>query len=432
MKFKIYLTAWFFILVSACEMDIPNPNAATEDEALNSRQGLLALSAGMRQYYSTSALSRIIITPGVTSRELGAFTTFVNYLNLEEGGDAIENDNSLTSGIWSRLYRVISNAEQIIDNTTEEVIPDAATRTGIIAHALFFKAASLGYLAQSFEQAPITTVASGDAPFVNRTEVIAEAIRLLTDARALLSATPPSDSFYGQVGTTLDLPNMVEAYLSRYHLIAGNYQEAISAADMVDISSVSYFVYDAENPNPIWELAINGNDFRPLDNFGLDPVQLDNADGRIDFFLVSADTTSAALQLPVEDLAGYFSERTTSIPVYLPGEVLLNKAEAQVRSGGISDAIETLNAVRTKTEDPTGVNAALAPYTGPATEDAVLEDIYSNRAIELFLTGMRLEDSRRYNRPGPGSDTMSRTRNFYPYPDTERSNNPNTPDDPAV
>lgn len=420
------------MLVSACEMDIPNPNAATEDEALNSRQGLLALSAGMRQYYSTDALSRVIITPGVTSRELGAFTTFVNYLNLEEGGDAIENDNSLTSGIWSRLYRVISNAEQIINNTTEEVVPDAATRTGILAHALFFKAASLGYLAQSFEQAPITTLATGDAPFVNRTEVIAEAIRLLTEARTLLSSTPPSDSFYDQVGTTLDLPNMVEAYLSRYHLIAGNYQEAINAANAVSLSSVSYFVYDAENPNPIWELAVNSNDFRPLDNFGLDMLQLDASDERINFFLVSADTTSAALQLPVEDLAGYFSARTTSIPVYLPGEVLLNKAEAQARAGEINGAIESLNAVRTKTDDPTGVNAALTSYTGPATAEAVLEDIYNNRAVELFLTGMRLEDSRRFSRPGPGSNSMSRTRNFYPYPDTERSNNPNTPDDPAV
>lgn len=432
MKSKIYIIGLLMTLAAACEMDIPNPNAATEDDALNSRQGLLALSAGMRQYYSTTALSRVIITPGVTARELGAYTTFVNYLNLEVGGDAIENNNSWTSGLWESLYRVINISEQIMENTNEEVIPEAGTRAGILAHAMFFKAASLGTLIQSFEEVPVTTQEDGSAPFLSRSEVLAEVISLLTEARMLLENNPPPASFYTQVGSTLDLPNMVDAYLSRYHLIAGNYQEAVDAANAVDLSSISYFVYDSENPNPIWELGVNSNDFRPLDNFGLDASQVNSEDGRIDFFLVPADTTSAALQLPVEDLTGYFSERTTAIPVYLPGEVLLNEAEAQARLDNVEAAISTLNEVRTKTDDATGVNAALTPYSGTASAEAVLEDIYLNRAIELFLTGQRLGDSRRFNRPGPDSSDPSRTRNFYPYPDTERANNPNTPDDPAI
>jgi len=47
------------------------------------------------------------------------------------------------------------------------------------------------------------------------------------------------------------------------------------------------------------------------------------------------------------------------------------------------------------------------------------------------MTGMRFEDSRRLGRPGPSSDPFQRNRNFYPYPDQERLNNPNTPPDPA-
>ncbi|WPP53584.1 RagB/SusD family nutrient uptake outer membrane protein [Catalinimonas niigatensis] len=432
MKSKIYIIGLLLMLATACEMDIPNPNAATEDDAFNSRQGLLALSAGMRQYYSTAALSRIIVTPGVTARELGAYTTFVNYLNLEVGGDAIENNNSWTSGLWIRLYRVINIGEQIMENTNETVIQDAETRAGILAHAMFFKAISLGTLIQNFEEVPINTAEEGNAPFSNRSEVLTEVISLLTEARTLLVNNPPPASFYDQIGSTLDLSNMINAYLSRYYLVAGNYQEAIEAANAVDLNSISYFVYDSENPNPVWELLVNSNDFRPLDNFGLDASQVDPTDGRSDFFLAPLDTTSAELRLPVEDLRGYFNERTVSIPVYLPGEVLLNKAEAQARLDDVEAAIITLNAVRTKTDDPTGVNAGLTPYAGPVNAEAVLEDIYFNRAIELFLTGMRLEDSRRFGRPGPGSTEPSRTRNFYPYPDTERANNPNIPDDPAI
>ena len=431
MKLPLHIIGIFW-LVSACDMDIPNPNAATSDQALNSQQGLIALSVGMRQYYSTDALSRVIITPGVTAREIGAFTTFVNYLNLEEGGDAIQNDNSLTSGLWVRLYRVVGLAESILESSTPELVTDPSIRAGIAAHALFFKAISLGQVILGFEQAPITTSVDGQAPFVSREPVLAEVIRLLEEAQSQLSANPPSEDFYTQLGPTLDLPNMIQAYLSRYNLIAGNYQAAVDAADAVDLSSVSYFVYDAENANPIWDLLVNGNDFRPLDNFGLEASQIDTADDRPEFFLVPSDTTSAALQLPVEDLSGYFNERAAFIPVYLPGEVLLNKAEAQARLNDVEAAIATLNQVRTKTDDPTGVNAALTPYDGPFTAEAVLDEIYVNRTLELFLTGLRLEDSRRFGRSGPSAENPSRTRDFYPYPDTERANNENTPADPGV
>jgi hypothetical protein len=47
------------------------------------------------------------------------------------------------------------------------------------------------------------------------------------------------------------------------------------------------------------------------------------------------------------------------------------------------------------------------------------------------MSGFRLEDSRRFNRPGPGAANAERNRNFYPYPDQERLLNPNTPPDPA-
>ena len=48
------------------------------------------------------------------------------------------------------------------------------------------------------------------------------------------------------------------------------------------------------------------------------------------------------------------------------------------------------------------------------------------------MTGMKLEDSRRFNRPGPNDAGSERSRNFYPYPTVERDNNANTPADPAI
>jgi hypothetical protein len=65
------------------------------------------------------------------------------------------------------------------------------------------------------------------------------------------------------------------------------------------------------------------------------------------------------------------------------------------------------------------------------TSSALLTEIYRQRAAELYLQGLRWEDSRRLGRPGPPTSLDERNRNFWPYPDQERRNNPNTPANPA-
>jgi len=59
-------------------------------------------------------------------------------------------------------------------------------------------------------------------------------------------------------------------------------------------------------------------------------------------------------------------------------------------------------------------------------------EILRNRSIELAFQGFRLDDSRRFDRPGPGAAGAERNRNFYPYPRVERENNPSTPVDPLL
>ena len=112
----------------------------------------------------------------------------------------------------------------------------------------------------------------------------------------------------------------------------------------------------------------------------------------------------------------------------------LIKAEAILRTGGTaSEAITQINAVRTQTTgDIYGVNASLPAYSGATTPDALLLEVYKQRCMELYLSGLRLEDSRRFARPAPPANMMERNRNFYPYPDQERLNNPNIPEDPAI
>ena len=146
-------------------------------------------------------------------------------------------------------------------------------------------------------------------------------------------------------------------------------------------------------------------------------------DGRIAFYLGTNPPTNVKVQ-------GFFNSDTREIPLFLPGEILLTRAEALARKNDVAGAIAELNKVLTKNNDIYGVNANLPAYSGAATQAAVLQEIYRNRCIELYMSGMKLEDSRRFNRPGPPGG--ERNRNFYPYPLRERDNNPNTPADPAI
>jgi hypothetical protein len=197
---------------------------------------------------------------------------------------------------------------------------------------------------------------------------------------------------------------------------------------MVDLTKKSFFNFEPLNQNPVFESATSTNNvFQPVDStLGLPPALAPNlTDQRIPFYI--AINTSIA---PRYRIKGFFSTSSSQVPVYLPGEIMLIKAEAYARQTppDLANALIELNRVITKqpVDDPFGVGAGLSAIAGPLTQDQILTEIYRQRSIELFMSGLRLEDQRRLGRP-----QAERKRNFFPYPFQERDNNTNTPPDPA-
>lgn len=433
--FKIGVLSGCLLLTSGCDLDIPNPNAASDLEVLSTREGIVALSVGLRQYYSTSGIEAAYLYPGVTGRELKGVATFTNVLELEAGGTALPTFNGNVLGIWSRMQRTMLMSDQILENAPNITTLTGGTLSGILAQAHLFRAMALGTLATAFEQANTETSTTMKPEFRPRMEVLEEAISHLDQGIALLDANPASDEFRRLVGgSSLDLKNTLYAMNARYNLYVGNYAAAIANANLVNLASVSSYEYSTLSINPIYNATnINGlNYFKPRDNFGLPAALFEEGDARENFYL-----TGPAVLVngdPVRDLAGFFNSQTSFIPIYIPDEMKLIKAEAILRSdGSLEEALALINAVRTQTSgDPVGVNAGLPAYTGPVTREALLLEVYKQRSAELYLTGQKWEDSRRFNRPGPPENTSERNRNFYPYPDQERLNNPNTPADPAI
>ncbi len=430
----ISLLAGLLVSQHACkQQEYLNPSSINQSQAVSSIDGLLTLANGLQYRYTTNGALSVLYNAtagaGLTTREL----LILNVGNTEEanlsvGGGNVNNGNGVVRNLWTQCNLVRANTELILANI-DAANNDPGTKSGLVAYASIFRALSLGTLAQFFEQAPITTGAN--VPFVPRAQVYAEAIRTLETAATQVAATPVSANFTNRIVPGIDIPNTIQALIARYALFSGDNDKALAAATRVNLTVKSVFNFDDNTKNPLFEVAFgNRNVFEPTDvNLGLTGVFTpESGDQRIAFY---ARATPTATQ---NRGTGFYTANGTAIPVYLPGEILLIQAEASARKGDVAGAVTALNRVRTKTpaQDAFGVGAALPAYSGPQTADAVLLDILKNRFIELAYQGFRLEDSRRFNRPGPGVAGAERNRNFFPYPRTERDNNTSTPQDPAI
>lgn len=408
-------------MFTSCNEEFVDPTQPSQEDILNSRDGLIGAANGLQQLWSTTRLSpvyTIITANGFTTKEL----RLINAGNADEGelsigGTFLTSKNGLTNNLWSQCLVIKSESQKIIDNI--DVITVENEKASVFVHASIFKAMALGTLIQFFESVPIKTMVN--APFNSRAEVLDETI-------ATLKATEPyltnANGFTGLV-TGIKYKNTVNALLARYYLMSGKFTEALQYADLVDLTSKSTFNYDAVSNNPIaFNSILTNNVYQPLDRtFGL-PSGLEptNADNRIDFYITAGSNPTTA--------AGFFNSNTKAIPVFLPGEILLIKAEAYARQtpNMLTEAKIELDKVLTKiaANDAFGIGANLPAYSGTMDQPSILTEIYRNRCIELYMSGLKFEDSRRFNRP-----TTERNRNWYPYPDSEKFNNTNTPADPA-
>ena len=427
MKFKLYiLSAILCFGMLSCETDFPNVNSPLVEDLVNSPEGLYGLIIGVQYQYTiggASGLYTSISASGLTTNELQVLNAGnAQIAALANGGDNVAPNNSVVTNLWTNLNLVRSNGEKLAENAG--VIADIPTAAGVEIYGRLFKALAYGTSAQFFNGFILRT--GENQPFVSRTEALEAAIAELQIAMQLLEQHGISSVLEQAVGTNIDVENTLRALSARYYLMLGDYDNAFDMASAVDLTVASVFVFDEVSPNPVFRSSLTTNNVYDVNpDFGLSGVLTpDAADERAAFYLDPQEANGK----------GFFLSDATSIPLYLPGEMTLIRAEVYARNGQLPEAIGELNSILTKTpeEDLYGLGANLPEYNGANTEEAVLEAIYQNRCIELYMSGLKLEDSRRFGRPGPNDANAERNRDFYPFPSIERDNNPNTPPDPEL
>jgi hypothetical protein len=212
---------------------------------------------------------------------------------------------------------------------------------------------------------------------------------------ALTNAPTPADT------------RIVNSIIARIHLVRGNFAAARTAATtgMVQGDAAFQGKFNTLSTNYYWQQAGLGRpqfvaDARFLAYVTADPKETSR-------IALSPITGNDAAKTIFQRQAKYATE-STPIDFMSWQENSLMLAELDVRDGNAATALTTVNAVR--------ASHGLDPLTV-----IDLDGIYVERDKELFVTGTRLLDERRFNRFHLAADKWQ----FLPITDDERNNNPN-------
>jgi|GEM_PF-681978 len=413
------------LAATSCDLDLENPNAPPESEVVSDVDGMYAVAVGMQGQFANS-IDDYLTTNSLTTDEWGTLSkALISYQEMFTA-PSIDNSYLLVEEPWANSYETIKSANTILANI-DQLGLGTGLRNQFTALAKLFKAMSYGMLIQQYEKVPIT-VGSGGAAAQPREVVLDTVLVLLGSASEDMQRVSDADIAQSRarlLGTGFDIRNTVSAMLARYSLMAGEYEQAMDAADAVNPAVLSVFAFPPPTRNPVENLAFQLGYVGALKSF---VTQAEAGDRRPAYWV---NVTAAPLPANPADsvilpLAKY-SSPDDPFPVYLPDEMKLIKAEALARMNEQLDvAAGLVNEVRTQTSSP--VDEPLAglpalPASALDTQDELLAEIAKQRRYELFEQGLRWEDTRRFG----NAFTTTPTVQFLPIPQQECLTNTSHP-----
>ena len=412
---------------TACDLDLSNPNNPTEEAVLSDPEGIIAVAAGMQAQFAET-IDDYMVTNSLVTDEWGTRTlALVSYISLMTG-ENFSPDYGVVYTPYFRTYLTVKSANTVLAGADDPVVgPLLGTnmRVGVRALAHLFKAMALGMAVQQYEEIPINPAPGGADP--QPRDIVLDTILTLLDSARKDLATPGlslTDFNSRVLGLGINLPNTINAMLARYYLLDGQYQAAIDAANRVPLPSISELQYPTPNRNPIENLAFQLQYVGGLESFA---NEAQAGDARPAYWLntAAADLPSNPPDTSIKALRKY-SMPQESFPIYLPDEMKLIKAEAYTRLGGAANfllAAALVNEVRTQTtstvDEPVAALGPIAP-AGLDTEAELLDAIAYERRYELYMQGMRWEDTRRLGTARTTTPTMP----WLPIPTQECQTNP--------
>jgi hypothetical protein len=330
------------ISLTACELDLQNPNAPTVEQVTGSVDGVIALATGLQARFAES-YGNFAYMSGLVTDEFAAVSAALISISDAEGG-SVAPGTGVSDAVFNSVYRTVRTADDLLSNAdrlSDEI--DAGTKSGLKALAFTLKAEALGEAMQSYQQIPINTFEVTQPTYVPRSQSLPYIRSLLDSAADQLAAQAPSTFFNSTILTPgVSLPNLIQLLRARYARIANDDATALAASNLVSRTSLSALTYPSPATN-FYNLVTGGaNGIGPRRQFRL---SMDASDQRWTYF-VTPSTVVGRVGSLLDVWARYVNPRAP-LPVYYPDEALLIKAEALARTNQLAAAQAAVDSVRT-------------------------------------------------------------------------------------
>ena len=466
-KFKILVLSVTLIILASC-----NSEGFLDEKPFDSLDQTTAFSgvslvrAGVTGLYDLMSRSTYYGRDYIIATEAMADNVFLHPGNSgrfvsEYFHSTVDSDGDV-SGIFGRIYRVISNANGILENIdnctdcTQADIDDAlghAHATRALGHFDLMRLFAFPYNVTDASVAPGANGAGGNLGIPLRLSTGTELPARNTVSEnfaSIISDLQTAQNRLTNSGSQLDSrfsKNGVKALLSRVYLYMEDYGNAKAMADQVINSGIYQLVSNA-NYADSWDgfgssetifqmvfreddnLATNGlsyiyipegyGDFPPTNGL----LNLYDAnDVRNEWFQTTDFTYS--YKLPGRGVP--LQPGLNDVPLIRLSEVYLNKAEAEYHLGNTTAAQLALDVIAQR------ANPALADNSSIGAD--LLDDILTERRKELAFEGHRLFDVNRnkldINRSINSDPDLTEPNIYpdclmiYPIPFDETSPNPN-------
>jgi hypothetical protein len=424
------------VALGACSLDLQNPNAPTEGQVTTSPDGVIALATGLQGRFAQS-YGNFAYMAGLVTDEFGSTSAALISISDAEQG-SVAPGTGIADNVFNSEYRTVRTADDLLTGAaalSSQIEP--GTVSGLKALAFALKAESLGETLQSYQKLPINTFNVTAPVYVGRAEALTQVRALLDSAANQINATPPSAFFNSSILTPgVNLSNMIQLFRARYARIANDDAGAIAAANLVARSGpagLSQLQFPSPTVNFFANVTGGTNGIAPRRQFRLSMLPQDQ---RFTYFVVPSTTLTGRVGALLDPWNRYANPQAP-MPVYMPDEALLIKAEALANQNSFAQSQAVLDSVRTDCTGGRGLDdpkACLPPLAGSLSKTDLLTEIYVQRRFELFGTGSRWEDSRRRSlvrglvaAPNVPSDAQ---RCWLPYAIGDRNANLNVPPDP--
>lgn len=434
MKIRHLIFGFAAVSIVACNLDLQNPNAPTEEQVTTSPDGVIALATGLQGRFAQSYGNFAYMAGLVTDEFASTSAALISISDAEQG--SVAPGTAIADNVFNSVYRTVRTADDLL--TGAESLSgqfDAGTRSGLRALAFAMKAEALGEALQSYQKIPINTLNVTQPTYVPRAEALPFIRGLLDSAANTIAATAPSAFFNSSILTPgVSLPNVIQLLRARYARMANDDATALAASNLVartGTSALSVLTFPAPTVNFYANVTGGTNGIAPRRQWRL---SMQPQDQRWNYFVVPSTTLTGRVNALLDPWNRYANPQAP-LPVYFPDEALLIKAEALANQNQLAASQAALDSVRTDCGGLDDPNACLPALTGQLTQAQLLAEIYAQRRYELFGTGLRWEDSRRRTAirgpvaaPGVPLDGQ---RCWLPYAVGDRNANPNVPPDPT-